>query len=75
MNNSTPYIRITTDTGIASEFLHVSPILVRCGPRTRGRFAERRLARARRTEARHERRAVPEPVFSGLSYFDRVQGW
>lgn len=75
MHYETRFARVTTDTSPAAECVHVSPIFVRCGPRNRGAFAERRLARARRSDARHETRLAPEPVFSGLSYFDRVQGW
>jgi hypothetical protein len=56
MSYDTPFACVTTDTGIAAELLHVSPIFVRCGPRVRGTFAERRLARTRRTEARHAQR-------------------
>jgi hypothetical protein len=74
MNETATYARITADTGLASEVLHVSPIFLRCGPRTRGNFAERRLARARRSEARLERRAPAQPV-AALSYSARLQGW
>lgn len=34
--------------------LHASPTFVLCGRRTRGRFAGRRLARIRRSDARRE---------------------
>ena len=32
--------------------IHASPTFVQCGPRRRGAFADRRLARVRRSDAR-----------------------
>jgi hypothetical protein len=56
MSYETPFACITNDTGLVAEMLHVSPMFVRYGAPTRGRYADRRLARARRTEARWQRR-------------------
>lgn len=56
MNLEAPFASIQNDTGIVAEILHVSPMFVRFGPPRRGQFAERRLARTRRTDARHARR-------------------
>ncbi len=57
MNDETTYTCIRPDHSPASEFLHVSPILLRCGPPRRGNHAEQRLARTLRTDARHDARA------------------
>lgn len=58
MSYDTPYACVTTDTGLASELVRVSPIFVRCGPQSRGMYADRRLDRARRSDARHERKTA-----------------
>lgn len=59
MNPETSFAYLTTDSGLVAEILHVSPMFVRFGPPARGRFAERREARTRRTDARHARRIQP----------------
>lgn len=52
MSSEMTFATITDDHGIASELVPVSPIFTRCGPCTRGRYADRREARAWRTDAR-----------------------
>lgn len=61
MSFESPFACVTTDHGLAAEILHVSPIYVRFAQARRGRFADRRLARARRTQARHELRGQTLP--------------
>ena len=56
MSYDTPFACVTTDNGPAAELVHVSPIFVRCGPITRGSFADRRSTRASRSDARRARR-------------------
>jgi hypothetical protein len=46
----------------SSEAIFASPTLVLCGPRARGRFAARRLTRARRADAYRFRRAHRLPA-------------
>lgn len=62
MSHDHSYACITTDHGPASELVHVSPIFVSCGPRTRGDFADRRLTRTRRSDARLARRQPLQAV-------------
>jgi hypothetical protein len=52
MSSEITFATITDDHGIASELVPVSPIFTRCGPCTRGRYADRREARTWRTDAR-----------------------
>ena len=61
MPHAAPFACITIDTGLAAELVHVSPIYCSRGPRFRGRFADRRIARVRRTDARRLRLAVQPP--------------
>ncbi len=84
MSHEHSFACITTDNGPASELVHVSPVFVCCGPRTRGVFADRRLARTRRSDARLARRQAATPRFVEVStnapatellrYSDAVRG-
>lgn len=56
MKHDFPFACVATDCGLASAFLHVSPVYVRVGPPTRGVFADGRMARSRRTDARQAQR-------------------
>lgn len=58
MNYESPFACIANDTGLVSEILHVSPVFVRFGRPSRGRYPGQRLARTRRTDCRHERRVA-----------------
>lgn len=60
MPHATTFASIIDDHGPASELVHVSPIFTRCGPCTRGRYADRREARTWRTDARHARRSTED---------------
>jgi hypothetical protein len=55
MDYDTPFACVTTDSGLVSEILHVSPLFMRCGPRRRGQYADRRESRTERTDARQHR--------------------
>ncbi len=68
MNHESSFACLTTDSGLVSEFLHVSPVFIRFGPRTRGRFADRRAARASRTDARQAARAATSSVAAGAAF-------
>jgi hypothetical protein len=56
MDLEMPFACVATDSGLASEFLHVSPVYVRVGPPKRGVFDDRRATRSRRTDARQAQR-------------------
>lgn len=62
MHNEISISYVTTDSGRVIEVVHVSPVYVRLGAPARGTFAGGRLARSRRTDARHTAgRSHPEP--------------
>jgi len=76
MSPETHFASITDDHGPASELVHVSPIFVRCGPPSRGRYADRREARTWRTDARQASRRCDQTADSGtavtLEQFDEA---
>ncbi len=68
-----PFACVTVDTSIASEYLHVSPTFIRYCPPARGQFAGQRLARARRTDARQQRKGVMAQTAVDLGFARRTR--
>lgn len=58
MHHVTSTAYLTTDSGLVIEVMRVSTVFVRVGANRRGRFADRRAARTRRTDARQARRGI-----------------
>ena len=71
MSYDAPFACLTTDNGPASELVHVSPIFTRFGPSRRGSYADRRIARVRRTEARWARFRSTAEAYAEPALADR----